>query len=123
MNNPGKLDKRIEIWGKVAAEDSAGQSETDELGTQVYDDTMLAEVWAQVSPRTGSLLTGRPADTILSKVTHKIISKARSTAISNALPNKLTSPLARAIRPSKVSINVIKTINGTHQKMIVGLLV
>ncbi len=71
--NPGKLDKRVEIWGKTPVENIAGEPEIDELGTQIYDDTMLAEVWAQVSPRTGSLLAGRSADTILSKVTHKII--------------------------------------------------
>lgn len=62
--NPGQLNKRIEVWGKVKG--------TNELKQTVYTDGLIKTVWASIVPQTGRLLNA-PADTILSNVTHKII--------------------------------------------------
>jgi len=72
MNNSGDLNRRVEIWGKEPVLDSAGNPEKDKLSQEVIEPQKLATVWASVSPRTGSLLSGRQADTILSKTTHLI---------------------------------------------------
>ena len=77
MNEINSLNRRVEIWGRVKAVETNEDDETidviDELGQNDFTDTKLVTVWAGVIPRTGSLLTARPADTILSKTTHKII--------------------------------------------------
>ncbi len=62
--NAGTLDERIEFWTTEIAENELGEDQPEEI--------MLKRVWAKVEPRTGSLLTGRPADTMLSKTTHSI---------------------------------------------------
>jgi len=64
MVNPGKLNKRIEIWGKVKGENTLKQT--------TYSDEKLREVWAGIVPQTGRLLN-QPADTFLSDISHKII--------------------------------------------------
>ena len=64
MKNPGRLSKRIEIWGKVEG--------TNILNQTTLEDKKLKEVWADIVPQTGRLLN-QPADTILSNVTHKVI--------------------------------------------------
>ena len=64
--NSGKLNKKIEIWGE-------GLTGTkNKIGEKEYGDVILKSPWASISPRTGSLLSGRSADTILSKTTHMI---------------------------------------------------
>lgn len=62
--NPGDLDKRIQIWGKKKVETI--------LKENSYDDVLLKSCWASIVPKTGSLISGRPADTIVSKTTHMI---------------------------------------------------
>ena len=64
--NPGKLNKRIAFWHNVP---TGGQNE---LGADEMADKELCTCWARLEPRTGSLLSGRTADTILSKTTHKV---------------------------------------------------
>lgn len=66
--NIGKLNNKIAIWGNIAQE-----SQYDELGNDLVSEQQLFTVWANIESRTGSLLSGRTADTLLSKTTHKII--------------------------------------------------
>ena len=66
--NPGDLDARIRVY-KL-------EKSKDELGKQHPKETLLKTIWAKVEPRTGSLLTGRPAGTMLSKTTHAITVRA-----------------------------------------------
>ena len=49
------------------------------LGTDGQKPELLKTVWANVQPRTGSLLSGREAGTMLSKTTHVI--KVRRKAL------------------------------------------
>lgn len=60
----GRLNSRIEIWQDVMTENRLGEVQPSK--------ELLKTVWANVEPRTGSLLTGRPADTMLSRTTHRI---------------------------------------------------
>lgn len=62
----------IEIW-----KNSRG-SVRDELGQFPIVKEKHARVWAGVTPQTGSALTGRAADTIVSRTTHKIVIRYRS---------------------------------------------
>ena len=49
------------------------QAETrDKLGQYPVKEQTVDTVWAKVTPMTGSLLTGRAAETELSRTTHKI---------------------------------------------------
>ncbi len=49
------------------------QAETrDKLGQYPVEEQTVDTVWAKVTPMTGSLLTGRAAETELSRTTHKI---------------------------------------------------
>lgn len=64
--NPGKLNKRIDIWGKVPFE--------NELGEQDYKEGYIKTIWASMVPQTKSLQQERTqAGTILTNTTHKII--------------------------------------------------
>lgn len=63
----GKLNKFVEIWKKVKT------GEIDAVGGDETVDTLLFKRWANMEPRTGSLLMGRAQNTMLSKTTHKII--------------------------------------------------
>lgn len=60
--NPGELNKRIEIWGKTEVETA--------LKENSYKEDCLKRCWARIIPKTGSLISGRPVDTIVSKTTH-----------------------------------------------------
>ena len=48
------------------------------LGTDGQKPELLKTVWANVQPRTGSLLSGREAGTVLSKTTHVIKVRRKS---------------------------------------------
>lgn len=65
------LNRRAEIWANVQEE------EKDELGQLPRANKKVADVWAGVIPQTGSLLSGRVADTQLSKTTHKVVIRYR----------------------------------------------
>ena len=64
--NTGRLNRRIAFYRN----ESTG--ELNELGADMVKETSFYECWACIEPRTGSLLSGRAADTMLSKTTHKI---------------------------------------------------
>lgn len=66
--NIGQLDSRISIYQDVLV--------TSELNEEQPAPALLKAVWANVQPRTGSLMTGRAADTMLSKTTHLITVRA-----------------------------------------------
>ena len=68
MSNPGRKNRKIQIWASV--EDPVLK---DKLGQPLVEDKCIKSIMAEIIPQTGSLLTSRPADTVLSKSTHKII--------------------------------------------------
>lgn len=49
----------------------------DDLDQYPAEPETVASVWCAVVPQTGSLLTGRPAETELARTTHKIILRYR----------------------------------------------
>lgn len=66
MSNRGKYRHWVEIW-----QDKDGDEE-DELGNKITLPTKVGETFARIESRVGSLLSGRAADTVVSKTTHKI---------------------------------------------------
>ena len=66
-----RLNQRAEIWKN-------GISATkDALGQYPQEDQKVAAVWAGVTPQTGSLLSGRTAETQLTRTTHKVMIRYR----------------------------------------------
>lgn len=65
------LNHRVEVWHSVKA------TERDRLGQYPMEDKLYTTVYASVIPQTGSLLTGRTAETTLTRTTHKIIMRYR----------------------------------------------
>lgn len=61
-----ELNKRATIKHMVTSQ------ERDKLGQYPVEEQTVGTVWAKVTPMTGSLLTGRAAETELSQTTHKI---------------------------------------------------
>lgn len=61
-----ELNKRVAIYHSVKSQTK------DVLGQYPIVDTLYTETYAAIIPQTGSLLTGRAADTTLSRTTHKI---------------------------------------------------
>lgn len=49
------------------------ETQRNELGAWVSMDAIKLQTWAKMETRTGSLLKGRAADTLLSSTTHKFI--------------------------------------------------
>ena len=72
MYNPGRLNKKVQIWGKIKAIDSEGNQEIDVLNQEIDEPVCISTVWAEIVPKTGSMLSGRAADTVLSRTTHMI---------------------------------------------------
>ena len=64
--NRGKYRHFIEIWQDVEG------SEEDEFSNKILVPTKVGETFAKIESRVGSLLSGRAADTVVSKTTHKI---------------------------------------------------
>lgn len=64
--NPGKLNKRIEIWSPK------GEKIKNKLGEVSYQPGKLKSIWAEIIPQTGSLIKQSNADTLLANTTHKI---------------------------------------------------
>lgn len=62
--NIGELDTKIDIYHMTIKTNSLNEDQPVE--------TPLKRIWAKVETRTGSLINGRPADTMLSKTTHVI---------------------------------------------------
>lgn len=65
------LNRKIEIFKPV-------QGEENELGQREIAEELVDVVWAAIVPQTGSMLHGRAADTVLTKVTRKFIIRYRS---------------------------------------------
>ena len=61
------LNKRVEVWHTVKS------TVKDRLGQYPQEDKLYRTAYAGVIPQTGSLLSGRTADTTLSRTTHKIV--------------------------------------------------
>ena len=61
-----ELNKRVAIYHSVRS------TTKDALGQYPIVNTLYIETYAAIIPQTGSLLTGRAADTTLSRTTHKI---------------------------------------------------
>lgn len=68
--NIGKLNKRIEFFKQSF-------SENPETATDEPSEVSLGKTWANISPRTGSMLNGRAAETILTSTTHAITVRSR----------------------------------------------
>ena len=68
--NIGELDEKIYIYGNTKSMNRLGETEVKPI--------LIKTVWAKVVSRTGSLLAGRPADTMLSKTTHAVTVRAKS---------------------------------------------
>lgn len=58
---------RVQVWGEVTS------TTKNRLGQYHREEKKLFDVWAAIIPQTGSLLNGRPADTTLTRTTHKIV--------------------------------------------------
>ena len=65
------LRTRAELWHMETA------TERDDLGQYPVSPKLICRLWAAVTPQTGSLLTGRLADTQISKTTHKVTVRFR----------------------------------------------
>ena len=65
MTNRGKYKHYIEI-----CEIKKGET-TNRLGEKIEIEETIAHVFANIETRVGGLLTGRPADTVMTSVTHK----------------------------------------------------
>ena len=64
--NRGDFRHYIEIWEETET------NQTDELGETVLEYKKKISLFANVETRVGGLLSGRPADTVMTTVTHKI---------------------------------------------------
>lgn len=64
------LNRKVEIFKPV-------QGEENELGQREIAEELVDVVWAVIVPQTGSMLHGRAADTVLTRVTHKFIVRYR----------------------------------------------
>lgn len=68
--NRGQYKCPVDVWQTDKVD---GTNETDALGEKIQKPKKIAEsLFVKIESRAGSLLSGRPADTVMSKVTHKI---------------------------------------------------
>lgn len=65
-NISGRLKRKIELWQNVQTE------ERNNIGQKIWNPEKIKDLWAEVKPQTGSLLSGRAAESTLSRTTHKI---------------------------------------------------
>jgi len=70
--NTGDFHHNIEIWEMQNIFDDNNNPILDELGEQVHDYVKIKDVFARIETRVGGLLSGRPADTVMTTVTHKM---------------------------------------------------
>ena len=64
MFNPGRLNRKIDIYGKIEYENAAGET--------AVKHGRIKTIWAEIMPQTATLQR-QQADTILTNVTHKIV--------------------------------------------------
>lgn len=62
----GELDKRIKVYEMTLT------GKVGELGEDIREPDLVGTFWANIESRTGSLLKGRTADTVLTDTTHVI---------------------------------------------------
>ena len=72
----GKLNEKIAVYRQAYAEDEV-------LATDEPSDELVCKIWANIATRTGSMLTGRDAGTILSQTTHAITVRSRGDITSD----------------------------------------
>lgn len=65
------LNRKIEIYQPI-------QGDENELGQRDIAEKLIDTVYAAIVPQTGTMLHGRAADTVLTRVTHKFIIRYRS---------------------------------------------
>lgn len=58
---------RIEVWRSVTSK------EKNRLGQFPKEDKKIMEIYGAILPQSGGLLNNRPAETVLTRTTHKII--------------------------------------------------
>lgn len=63
----GEMRHRIEVW-----RDAVVPGQTNGLGADLVKPKNIGTFWAKVESRTGSLLKGRTADTVLTDTTHVV---------------------------------------------------
>lgn len=61
------LKNRLEVWAIKTAK------EKNKLGQYPKQEKKQFEVYGAILPQTGGLLNNRPADTVLTRTTHKIV--------------------------------------------------
>lgn len=61
------LKNRLEVWGVVTA------TEKNRLGQYPKEEKKLFSIYGAILPMTGGLLSGRQAETTLTRTTHKIV--------------------------------------------------
>ena len=66
MTNRGKYNRLIEIY------EIRKNGNKNRLGEEDEEAVKVASLFACIETRVGGLLTGRPADTVMTSVTHKI---------------------------------------------------
>jgi len=64
--NRGKYNRLITIYERKKGEN------VNRLGEKIEDEIEVVSLFACIETRVGGLLTGRPADTVMTSVTHKI---------------------------------------------------
>ena len=70
--NRGNFRYLIEIWEEKEQKNQNGDFIYDDLGEKVLDYEKVKTFFANIETRIGGLLSGRPADTVMTTVTHKI---------------------------------------------------
>ena len=63
------LKNRLEVWGIETA------TEKNRLGQYPKEEKKLFELYGAILPQNGGLLNNRPAGTVLTRTTHKIITR------------------------------------------------
>lgn len=58
---------RLEVWRQTTSETK------NRLGQYPKEEKKLFEIYGAIIPQTGGLLNNRPADTVLTRTTHKIV--------------------------------------------------
>lgn len=98
MNNSGKYKYKIEILEQKETE------EMNDLGEYVLEFKPIKTLFANIESRVGSLLNGRPADTVMTSVTHKLTWRFKS--FSEILPNKHRIQYNNRIFEVNYSLNI-----------------
>lgn len=71
--NITRMNKRVGIYRMIEGLDN-------DLYTTERVPELVKEIWAEIQPRTGSLMRGREAGTMLSKTTHAILMYSESAS-------------------------------------------